>query len=76
MIPILAVISGKSLLYGFAFIVIAALIFYALNWCISYMALGEPWTKILRVLLVLVAVILLVNFLLGLMPNGHGFITW
>ena len=48
------------------YIVVIGLIFYVLWWGLAQIALPEPFDKIARVVVVDVAVLLLINALLGL----------
>lgn len=69
-----AVISGSVLVTAFIWIIIAALICWALWWFIGYVGLPEPFNKILRVLVALFALLVVINVLLAL--AGHPFISW
>lgn len=69
-----AVISGSALVTAFIWIIIAALICWALWWFIGYVGLPEPFNKILRVLVALFALLVVINVLLAL--AGHPFISW
>lgn len=71
---ILAAITGDALLHCFIWIVIAAVIFWLLNWAIAYIGIPEPFNKVAKVILALVAVILLINALLVLV--GRPFIAF
>lgn len=71
---ILAAISGQSLIYFVIAVVVVALIFWLLNWLITYCGVPEPFNKVLRVVLAVFAVIFLINELLGLV--GKRFISW
>lgn len=73
-LPILAAISGSTLVNALVGLVIFGLIFYLLWWLIGYAGLPAPFDKVARVILALVAVIFLINFLLGL--AGHPIIGW
>ena len=55
-------------------LVVAGLIFWLLWWFIGVCGLPEPFNKIARVLIALVAVVFLINLLLGL--NGHSLTSW
>jgi hypothetical protein len=57
-------ISGAALLSIFIWIVVIGLVFWLLWWLLGYIALPEPFNKILRVLLALIAVVFLINQLL------------
>jgi hypothetical protein len=48
-------------------IVIAGLIFYLIWWFIGYIGLPEPFNKVARVLVGLVALVFLINLLAGLL---------
>jgi len=67
-------ISGHSLISALLYIIVAGLIFWLLWWLISYIALPDPFGKVLRVVLAVVAVLFLINWLLGL--AGTPFISW
>lgn len=54
-------------------IVIVGLILWVLWWFISYVGLPAPFDKVARIVLALVAVVYLINLLLGL--SGNAFIT-
>jgi hypothetical protein len=74
MIPLIAAVSGSGLLTLLVQLIIAGLIFYALVWFVRWLALPEPFSKILLALVGLAAIIFLVNLLMGL--GGQGFIQW
>jgi len=74
MIILLAAISGASLIQALIWIVIAAVIWWLINWAISYIGIPEPFNKVLRVILALVAVVFLINALLAI--AGKPFITF
>lgn len=74
MSPVLAEISGHTLLAAFVWIVIAGVIFWVLNWAVAYIGVPEPFNKVLRVVLVLIALIMLINGLL--MLAGRPLFSW
>jgi len=74
MIPILAVISGDTVLSALVQLVIWGLILWILYWALGKIAPPEPFMKIGTVILVLLTVVVLVNILLGL--DGRAFIRW
>lgn len=74
LVTLLAAISGSQLLNSFVILVVAALIFWVVLWFIRYIGIPEPFNKVIKVIVGLVALIFLVNFLLGLI--GHDFIRW
>ena len=69
----IAALSVGGLLPLLINLVIIGLIFYVVWWFLGYIALPEPFNKVCRVLIALIALILLVNALLGL--TGNGFLT-
>lgn len=72
---IIAALTGSSLVNGVIWLVVIGLIVYLLWWFIGYVGLPEPFAKIARVIVALIAVIFLINFLLSLTGSG-GFIKW
>lgn len=54
-------------------IVIIGLIFWSILWFIDYVGIPEPFNKIIRVVVALIALIVIVNILLGL--GGTPFIN-
>ena len=67
-------VSGSVLLNAFITLVVVGLICWLIWWFISYIGLPEPFNKVARVLVALVALVFLVNFLLGF--TGHPLIKW
>lgn len=72
---IIAAVSGSSLVSTLITLVVVGLIIWLLHWFITYVGLPEPFAKIARVILALVAVIFLINLLLSFTDHG-GFIRW
>ena len=58
--------DANSLVSLVIYIVVIGLIFYVLWWGLAQIALPEPFDKIARVVIVVVAVLILINALLGL----------
>ena len=73
MSPLLAVISGSSILTVVIWLVVAGLIYWILTWGLAQIGLPEPFSKIANVVLVLLVVIVVINALLTL--AGHPFIA-
>lgn len=67
-------VSGSVLLNAFIILVVAGIICWLAWWFISYIGLPEPFNKVARVLVALVALVFLVNFLLGF--TGHPLVKW
>lgn len=63
---ILAAISMNSLISVLIYLVIIGLVFYAIWWFIGYVGLPEPFNKIIRVIVGLVALVVVVGLLLDL----------
>jgi len=75
MMPILFLtISGQAVVTVFITIIVVALICWLLWWLIGYLALPQPFDKVLRVLIAIVAVVFLINAILTL--AGMSFIKW
>lgn len=74
MIPFLAAISGSGLLSLLVQLIIVALIFWVIMWGLSQIGIPEPFNKVIRVILVVVACIIVINALLSL--TGSAFIQW
>lgn len=71
---ILLAISGSSLITLVIWIVVVGLIFWLLWWLINYVGLPEPFNKIARIIVAIVAVLLLINALLSIV--GEPFVKW
>lgn len=71
---LLLAIDGSAIVTMFIWIVAIALICWLLWWLIGYMGLPQPFDKVLRVLVALIAVIFLINAILTLV--GKPFISW
>jgi hypothetical protein len=67
-------VSGKALIDLFIMLIVVGLICWILWWLIGYIGLPEPFNKIARALIAIVAAIFLINALLGLI--GKSFISW
>lgn len=74
MSPLLAAISAQSLVMAVITIIAIGLICWLLIYLIGYAGVPEPFNKIARVLVMVVAVVFLINALLTLV--GRPFITW
>lgn len=71
---ILAAISGSSLVNAVVWILIAAVIYFILNWAVEKIGLPEPFHKIVTIIIVIGVALLLINALLTL--AGHPLIVW
>lgn len=59
-------IEASALVSFLIWIIVIGCVFWLLFWLIGYVGLPEPFAKIARVILAVVAVLLLINFLLGM----------
>ncbi len=75
MTTLLAAIAGGTLWQALVWIIVAALLFFILNYfLIDYIKIAEPFQKVAKVVIALIVVVLLVNGLLMLV--GHPLIVW
>ena len=74
MILLLSAISGNDLVNALVWIIIVGLIFWLVTWLIGYCKLPEPFNKIARILIAVVAVVILINVLLGF--TGHPLVRF
>jgi len=58
--------SVTELVAILVYIIVIGLVFWLLWWLIGYVGLPEPFNKVARVILAVVAVIICIYFLLGL----------
>ena len=70
---LIAAISGNQLLHAVVWVIIAGIIFWLVNWLITYAGVPEPFNKVAKVIVAIVAVVFLVNALLTIV--GKPFIT-
>lgn len=70
----LAAVSGQGLISLVIWLIVVGLVFTILWWLVGYMALPEPFNKVVRVIIALACAILLINVLLGLVDRQ--FINW
>lgn len=79
MLPSLVLAAGGSMALGglmelLIYIVAVGLIFWCIWWALGQFAIPEPFNKVSRVVLGLVALIIVINLLLGLL--GTPFFTF
>ena len=67
-------ISGSTLISLLITLVVAGLIFWLLWWLLKVVGLPEPFQKVATVILAVVAVLFLINLLLGL--GGNALVKW
>ncbi len=63
-------VAGETLLGLLIWIIIVGCIFGLLWWLVGYISLPEPFNKVARIAIAVVAVLLLINMLLGLTGVG------
>ena len=59
-------ITLTALVYFVVYLIIAGLIIWLLHWLISYAGLPEPFAKVARIVLAVVAVLIVIGILLNL----------
>ena len=64
-----ATIDGGGLLHLLVYLVVVGLIFWVIWWFLGYVGVPEPFNKVARVILGLVALIIVINLLLGLVGS-------
>lgn len=72
--PILAALSGNDVLWAVIQIVIAAVIYWLIEWGIAKIGIPEPFNKVLKVILVIFVVLFCINALLTI--AGRPLIRW
>ncbi len=65
----IAAISGNDLVEFVIMLLVAGLIFWLLTWLIGYIGVAEPFAKIAKAVVAIVAVLFVINALLSL--TGH-----
>lgn len=70
---LIAALSISGLLPLLIEVIIVAVVCWLIWWLIGYIGLPQPFDRVLRIIVAIVAVVYLVNLLLGL--GGHAFIT-
>lgn len=68
--------SVEGLLQLVIYIVIIALVFWVIWWFVGYVGLPEPFNKVVRVIIGLVALIVVVSLLLSLAGGPGNFHLW
>lgn len=63
---LLAAVSGSDLVNAVVWIIVAGIIFWLLTFLIDYLKIPEPFNRVARVILIVVAVLFLINLLLML----------
>ena len=66
--------DASSLMHILIQVIVIGLVCWLLWWLIGYVGLPEPFNKIARVLIAVVAVLFLVNLVLGL--GGSPVVRW
>jgi hypothetical protein len=62
-------VSAGSMISVLVWFIVIALIFWLLFWLVNYIGLPEPFAKVAKVVLAVVAVLILINFLLGFLGS-------
>ncbi len=69
-----APLALEGLISFIVYLVIVGLIFWCIWWFIGYVGIPEPFNKVVRVVMGLVALLIVINLLLGLV--GSPMFTW
>ncbi len=67
-------IGVESLIRFVIYLIVVGLVWYLLNWLIDYAGVPDPFAKVARVLLAVVAVLILISALLSL-TGGAGIVV-
>lgn len=70
----LAVVSGEQLVNTLVWVILAGLVFWLAVWLVDYCKTPEPFNRVLKVIIAVIAFLFLVNVLLGLV--GKQIIKW
>lgn len=62
-------VTASPLINTFIWLIVIGLIFWVLWWALGAIGVPEPFNKVLRVILIVAAVIILINFLLGILGS-------
>lgn len=73
-VPILAAISGDSLIHMVIVLVVVGLVLWLLSYLVSAVGLPEPFAKVAKVIILVIGVLFLINLLLSLI--GHPIIAF
>ena len=71
---LLAAISGESIIWAVIWLIIAAMVFWLISWLVAYIGVPEPFAKVIKVILAIVAVLICINALMTL--AGKPLISW
>lgn len=71
---LIAAISGQGLVEAVVWLIVIGIVFWVLWWGLGKIGLPEPFNKVATVVLILAAVLVVCNILLGLV--GHPLIKW
>lgn len=66
---LLQAVTSSPLINAFIWIIVVAMIFWLCWWALGAIGVPEPFNKVIRVVLILVAVVVLINFLLRILGN-------
>ncbi len=64
-----ATFSLNGLLELIIYLVVVGLIFWVIWWFLGYVGVPEPFNKVIRVILGLIALVIVINLLLGLVGS-------
>jgi uncharacterized membrane protein len=68
-------ISLEGAIVAIVYLIVAGIIFYLLHWLISYVGIPEPFSKVARIVLAVLAVLVVVGVLLSFV-SGRPIFRW
>jgi len=66
-------ISLSAAVMLIVYLLVAGLIFYLLHWLIGYVGIPDPFAKVARIILAILAVLVVIGLLLSLVGGGPVF---
>lgn len=72
--PILASISGDSLIRLVVVLIVVGVVLWLLDFLVTKIGMPDPFPKVIRIILLIIGVLFICNGLLSLI--GHGFISF
>jgi len=69
-----AALTGRNILLWLIYIIVAGLVWWLLSWLVDYCGLPQPFNKVAKVILAVVAVLFLINAIMSAV--GSPLMTW
>jgi SNF family Na+-dependent transporter len=67
-------LEGNDIVRAIVWVVVAGVVFWLLTWLIDYAGLKEPFNRVAKIMLAILAVVFLINIIMMVM--GRPFIRW